>query len=86
MVHISSAYVNSFLEKTEEVLYPLSEDPEKVIQLAETLTDDVLDELTPKLLKDHPNTYTFTKHMAEHEVNKYVKKFPCGIVRPSMSK
>ena len=39
-----------------------------------------------RLLKEHPNTYTFTKHLAEHEVNKCVSLFPCGIVRPSMSK
>lgn len=38
-----------------------------------------------RLLKDHPNTYTFTKHLAEHEVANVSSKFPCGIVRPSMS-
>jgi len=40
---------------------------------------------SPRLLKDHPNTYTFTKHLAEHEVANVASKFPCGIVRPSMS-
>ena len=35
------------------------------------------------MLKDHLNAYTFTKYLAEHEVNKYAEKFPCGIVRPS---
>lgn len=36
-----------------------------------------------RLLKDHPSTYTFTKHLAEHEINKYAAKIPCAIVRPS---
>jgi alcohol-forming fatty acyl-CoA reductase len=84
MVHISSAYVNSFLLETEEKLYPAPEDAEKVILLATTNDEETLERATPNLLKDHPNTYTFTKHLAEHEVNKCASKFPCGIVRPSM--
>jgi fatty acyl-CoA reductase len=84
MVHISSAYVNAFLLETEEKLYPLPEDPEKVISLVKSKSDEELEALTPGLIKDHPNTYTFTKHIAEHEVAKYASQFPCGIVRPSM--
>lgn len=86
VVHVSSAYVNSFLLETEEILYPAPDDAEKVIDLAKSLTEEALNEMTPDLLKNHPNTYTFTKHLAEHEVNKCAGKFPCGIVRPSMSK
>lgn len=84
MVHISSAYVNSFLLETEEKLYPAPEDAEMVIKLVKDKTEEELDRLTADLIKDHPNTYTFTKHLAEHEVNKCASKFPCGIVRPSM--
>ncbi|XP_037955042.1 putative fatty acyl-CoA reductase CG8306 [Teleopsis dalmanni] len=84
LVHVSSAYVNSYITEVEEKLYPSPDDPEKVIHLAETLTDEALKDLEPKLLKDHPNTYTFTKHLAEHEVANVAKSFPCGIVRPSM--
>ena len=47
MVHVSSAYVNSFLLETEEILYPAPEDAEKVIELAQTLSDKALEELTP---------------------------------------
>lgn len=84
MVHISSAYVNSFLLETEEKLYPAPDDAEKVIQLATSKSEEALVAETPGLIRDHPNTYTFTKHLAEHEVNKCAAKFPCGIVRPSM--
>lgn len=84
MVHVSSAYVNAYLVECEEILYPPPENVEKVIDLATSLTDEALLELQPSLLKEHPNTYTFTKHLAEHEVNKYAASFPCGIVRPSM--
>lgn len=50
------------------------------------LSPEELEEETPKILGDHPNTYTITKHMAEVEVQKVEKLFPCVIVRPSMSK
>lgn len=86
MVHVSSAYVNSFLLECDEILYPAPDDAEKIIKLATTLSEEALREIQATVLRDHPNTYTFTKHLAEHEVNKYANKFPCGIVRPSMSK
>lgn len=86
LVHVSSAYVNAFLVECEEILYPAPENVEKVIDLATTLSEEALLDLQPSLLGEHPNTYTFTKHLAEHEVNKVADQFPCGIVRPSMSK
>lgn len=84
MIHVSSAYVNSYLLETHEKLYDKPEDTEKVISLVDTLNDEALQTVEPKLLKTHPNTYTFTKHLAEHEVASYAEKFPCTIVRPSM--
>lgn len=84
VTHVSSAYVNSFLLETEEILYPPPADAEEVIDLVKKSSDSELANLTPKLLGKHPNAYTFTKHLAEHEVKKQSHRFPCGIVRPSM--
>ncbi|XP_070493146.1 putative fatty acyl-CoA reductase CG8306 [Chironomus tepperi] len=84
MVHISSAYVNSFLLETEEKLYPQPEDADKVIEIVKSKNDAELDLMTPGLIKDHPNTYTFTKHLAEHEVAKCASVVHAGIIRPSM--
>lgn len=39
-----------------------------------------------RVLGNHPNTYTFTKALAEHEVAEGFEKFPAVVVRPSMSK
>lgn len=85
MVHVSSAYVNSYLVECEEILYPAPENAEKVIKLASELSEEELNAKQASILGEHPNTYTFTKHLAEHEVDKYAARFPCGIVRPSMS-
>lgn len=84
LVHVSSAYVNSYLTEAHEQVYEAPEDADKVVSLVETLTDEALQEVEPKLLKTHPNTYTFTKHLAEHEVAKVANDFPCTIVRPTM--
>ncbi|XP_026734490.1 putative fatty acyl-CoA reductase CG8306 [Trichoplusia ni] len=84
MIHVSSGYVNSFLTEAHEKVYEAPEDAEKVISLVDTLSDDALLEIEKKLLKSHPNTYTFTKHLAEHEVVKCSDHFPCTIVRPTM--
>lgn len=87
MVHVSSAYVNSYLVECEEKLYPPpAASAEKVIELCEKLGEEELAKETPTLLGEHPNSYTFTKQLAEYEVVKCANKFPCGIVRPSMSK
>ncbi|KAJ1520569.1 hypothetical protein ONE63_003681 [Megalurothrips usitatus] len=85
LVHVSSAYVNSNLKvQVDEKLYPAPDDAEKIIGMASSLSDDALEDLTPKVLGDHPNTYTFTKALAEHEVAQGFKKFPAVVVRPSM--
>ena len=49
-----------------------------------TLDDDSLSKITPKLLGDKPNTYTYTKHLAEHLLVNEGKPMPLTIVRPSI--
>ncbi|XP_050685690.1 putative fatty acyl-CoA reductase CG8306 [Leptidea sinapis] len=84
MVHVSSAYVSSYLKEAEEVVYESPADVESVIKLVEKLTDEALNDIERTILRSHPNTYTFTKHLAEHEVKASSQLFPCAIVRPSM--
>lgn len=83
LVHVSSAFVNSFLLETKEQVYPPPADVNEVLKIVNELDEKALAEVTPKLLKNHPNAYTFTKHLAEHEVVNGL--LPAAIVRPSMS-
>ena len=49
------------------------------------MPDDVLADVTPKLLGDRPNTYTYTKAMAEVMIQEAADKgLPVTIVRPSI--
>lgn len=82
LVHVSSAYVNSMLQNVDEIVYPAPADANAVIQLVDTLNIEALDAKTPEILKGHVNPYTFTKHLAEHEIAN--GGLPATIVRPSM--
>ncbi|XP_022122437.2 putative fatty acyl-CoA reductase CG8306 [Pieris rapae] len=84
LVHVSSAYVNSFLKEAEEKIYETPGDVDSVINLVNRLSDEALEDMEKTILRGHPNTYTFTKHLAEHEVKNCSNLFPCTIVRPSM--
>lgn len=82
LVHVSSAYVNSTLLEAEERVYPAPYDVNELLKLVKQHDVATLDAETPKILKNHPNSYTFTKHLAEHEVVN--GRIPASIVRPSM--
>jgi hypothetical protein len=40
--------------------------------------------MTPKLIHPWPNTYTFTKSLAEWLLHEEAKDLPCAIFRPSI--
>lgn len=82
-MHVSSAYVNSKLQSVDEILYPAPADVETIVELTNKLDSGALEAKTPEILNGHSNPYTFTKHLAEHEVAN--GGLPATIVRPSMS-
>jgi len=48
------------------------------------MDDEVLSCVTKKLIHPRPNTYTFTKAIAETLVLEECHSLPCAIVRPSI--
>ena len=44
----------------------------------------MIDQITPQLIGDKPNTYTYTKHLAEDLLIKEAGNMPIAIVRPSI--
>lgn len=83
-VHVSTAYANCDRQHISEVVYNPPVRPEKIIEAMEWMDDDLVNLLTPKIIKSRPNTYTFTKAIAEYLVFKECKDIPCAIVRPSI--
>lgn len=48
------------------------------------MTDDQLEALAPSMLEGRPNTYTYTKAVAESVLVNEAKGLPLSIVRPSI--
>ncbi|CAG9135139.1 hypothetical protein JYU34_021813 [Plutella xylostella] len=84
LVHVSTAYCNCERERVEEQVYAPPAPPEHVVTLVQTLPDELVDRITPDLVGDRPNTYTFTKALAEDMLIRECGNLPVAIVRPSI--
>ncbi|XP_069691444.1 fatty acyl-CoA reductase wat-like [Periplaneta americana] len=84
VMHVSTAYANCNRHDIGEELYDPPMPGDKAIQLVDCLSDEALTQFTPKLLGNWPNTYAFTKAIAEDTVKTYSKGLTVGIFRPSI--
>uniref|UniRef100_G3UCV9 Fatty acyl-CoA reductase n=1 Tax=Loxodonta africana TaxID=9785 RepID=G3UCV9_LOXAF len=83
-IHISTAFSNCNLNHIDEVIYPCPVEPKKIIDSMEWLDDSIIEEITPKLIGDQPNTYTYTKALAEMVVQQESGNLNMAIIRPSI--
>lgn len=89
-IHLSTAFCNSNQKGLlEEKVYPPAQDPYEMLKMADN--DEAWVNIKTRadwlhLTKDHPNTYTFTKQLAENLVMKELAGYPAAIVRPSIGK
>jgi len=67
LVDVSTAYCNCDIPHIEERVYPAPGDPHGMIDLCTWMDPSLLDapEITKKMIGNRPNTYTFTKALAE---------------------
>lgn len=84
LVHVSTAYCNCDRKDIDEVIYPPPIDPEKISSLVDVLDESLVDSITPQLIGNRPNTYTFTKALAENWLKQHKGDLPLVIVRPSI--
>lgn len=88
-VHISTAYAHCPHKRIDERFYEVPHSPHQMIQLAEGLEEGSTEErqfheLTEKLIEPWPNTYTFTKALAEQMVREFGERLPVVVMRPSI--
>lgn len=83
-LHTSTTYVNSprFKLEIKEKLYPVRYDPDVMAEKIFQMTEEEAEYNTSKIISPHPNTYTYTKFLAEHIVMKERGVLPVAIVRP----
>ncbi|KAK3818552.1 MAG: male sterility protein-domain-containing protein [Benniella sp.] len=89
-VHISTCYVNSPMRGAhiDEMIYshPFG-DPEEIYDMLTKMSyQDIRQYERSVVLKTYPNTYTFSKSLTEHLIQRRYKamKLPIVIVRPSI--
>ncbi|XP_037949656.1 putative fatty acyl-CoA reductase CG5065 [Teleopsis dalmanni] len=83
-IHLSTAFCNCDQEVMYEKVYEYPHKPEDLMRLAEWMDVKSLDAITPDLLKPHPNTYTYSKRLAELYVRDHYETMPVIIARPSI--
>lgn len=84
LVHVSTAFCNCTRDRVEEAVYPPPMPAAELQRLLDGMDDKQVEEVTPGLLGGLPNTYTFTKAVAEALVVDEAKGLPVVIVRPSI--
>lgn len=83
-IHISTAYANCNRTHIDEVVYPPPVEPKKLIDSVDWMDESIIREITPKVIGEWPNTYTYTKALAECVVQQESGSIPVAIVRPSI--
>lgn len=86
VVHVSTAFAHCNRKHIEEKFYSCSLTGDKALQLGECLDEQTLSTLTPTIVKDFPNTYAFTKVLAEDIIHTYGGNLPVTIFRPGIGK
>ncbi|KAJ0176919.1 hypothetical protein K1T71_006928 [Dendrolimus kikuchii] len=85
-VHVSTAFTHATRSRINcdvlEEFYPCAINPEHLIEIAEGKNDCGLRDQIPELMSDWPNTYTFTKAVAEELVRLSSGDLPISIIRP----
>lgn len=86
LLHLSTAFCYADKEVLLEKVYECSHDPHDLMRCAEWMDVKTLDLVTKKLLEFHPNTYTYSKRLAEILVQQHYPNLPVAIIRPSIGK
>lgn len=84
-VHVSTAYSNAELVTVEERVYPPPVPLQQLLNLVDSVPDEILADITDKFISPKPNTYTFTKALAENAVLEHgSRSYPIAIFRPTI--
>ncbi len=83
-MHVSTAYSNTNRSHVAETVYALPIQPSKLLDAIEWMDNEMFDMLTKKLIDDRPNTYTYSKALAEYLIAQEADNIPLAIIRPSI--
>lgn len=84
VVHLSTAFCYCDQEVLLEKVYDCAHKPDDLIRCVEWMDVKTIDKITADLLKPHPNTYLYSKRLAEQLVRDEYPRLPICIARPSI--
>lgn len=86
VLHLSTAFCNCDQNILYEEVYEWPQKPVDLINCSKWMTEDAMAKMGEALMKPHPNTYTYTKRLAEMLVRDVYDqgKLNVCIVRPSI--
>jgi len=86
LVDVSTAYCNCDRSDIGEMIYPTPASPTGLLQCCKWMESEKLNsvEMTSMLIGDRPNTYTYTKALAEQLLLEESVGLPVVIIRPSI--
>lgn len=85
LIHFSTGFCCPDQEILEEKFVEWPDEPMDLIRCSEWMSEKAMEHLKKYVLKDHPNTYTYTKRLAETLCRQeFEKGMPICIVRPSI--
>lgn len=84
IIYVSTAYTQCPQKEVDERFYEPPIDSKKMIALTDCVSDSMMENITPILLDKWPNTYTFTKAIAEDVVRQNSRGMPIGMFRPGI--
>ncbi|KAH8306309.1 hypothetical protein KR018_007384 [Drosophila ironensis] len=85
-VHVSTGYCNFQKDHIHESFYPelLGRSSAEILSLVEKESKESIEKMTPDLLGEFPNSYTFSKALAEDVVLRETGDLPLCIFRPAI--
>ncbi|XP_063698241.1 fatty acyl-CoA reductase wat-like [Culicoides brevitarsis] len=83
-IHVSTAYANCNQRgDINEAFYKPKYSATNMLKLLEILDEKAFNDLTADMIKGFPNTYAFSKHIAEDLVQSYNGQLPIVVFRPT---
>ncbi|KAJ8956296.1 hypothetical protein NQ318_015032 [Aromia moschata] len=84
LIHVSTAYSNCHLKEVHEKFYDYNISYEDVASVLEKLNKNEAEMVTPRIINPWPNTYVFTKALAESLLRNNSSGLPVGVFRPGI--
>ncbi|KAG5880869.1 hypothetical protein JTB14_017795 [Gonioctena quinquepunctata] len=82
--HFSTAFCSADLDVFEERVYENKDNPRDVMDVNKWLKPEALEAATKSIIAPHPNTYTYSKRLAENLVADEKDNMNVCIIRPSI--